>query len=174
MRKAVLMFVMAFPANAGEANFVFPYVKEINYGLACDLGPGTTEGGHNTIDGEVISRSEVPEFNVKTRIIPAEIPRTFGAIVQVSAPPASGLYMASVTHPPMGPRKRTTQSWPTLQSYGLAIVGYTFEDQFELVPGTWTFRLSDGDLVVYQQSYEVVRSHDVTTAGSVCKDAPQS
>ncbi len=168
MRKAVLMFVTAFPAYAGEVDFVFPYVKEVSHGVVCDMGPGVLESGHDTIDGEVISRSKMPKFNVETRTVPAQVPRTFGAIVEVSAPPASGLYLASVTHPPMGSKGRTVQTWPSLQSNGLTLVGYTFEDSFELVPGTWTFRLTDGDLVVYQQSYNVVEAHLAANVSAAC------
>ncbi len=132
------------------------------------MGPGVLESGHDTIDGEVISRTTMPDFNVATRTIPAEIPRTFGAIVEVSAPPTSGLYLASVTHPPMGAKGRTVQTWPSLQTHGLTLVGYTFEDSFELVPGTWIFRLTDGDLVVYQQSYSVVDAQQATEVSAAC------
>ncbi len=174
MRFAILMFIMAFPAHAGKADFVLPYVKELSFGVACNLGPGTLESGHDTVDGEVILRDKFPDFAVQTRTIPAEIPRTFGAILAVSAPPTSGMYVASVTHPPMGPKNQTGQSWPTLDARGLTIVGYTFEDGFELVPGTWTFRLSDGDLVVYQQSYNIVPAHEAPETRRACKDGPLS
>jgi len=38
--------------------------------------------------------------------------------------------------------------------------GYVFEHEWELVPGTWTFELWDGERKLSSQSFEIVRAKD--------------
>jgi hypothetical protein len=131
-------------------------VAVLDQGDACEPLPTQGEGGFDTVDGELVLRAAPPDYTQDTTIVPAQIGITFGTVLAIAVPPENGVYMSSVTHPPMGNQGRTRQTWPFRQGAGTNILGYTLEDDFELVTGDWIFRLSDGQNILFEQKFTLV------------------
>lgn len=75
----------------------------------------------------------------------------------------------TITHPPMGPEKATSQSFQTsISGTDTSITFYQFDYEYELLPGTWTMQASDGDEVLYTTSFEVVPPQNVPELAAIC------
>lgn len=90
------------------------------------------------------------------QVIPAAMGVMFGVKVGVDADiPAASF---TILHPPMGSAGQTRQGWPVFYESGVASGQYwLFEQEFELVPGDWTFTVhTDSGETIYEVEFTVV------------------
>ena len=104
---------------------------------------------------------EAPRFVARTDRIEAKPCHGFGIRFRLSPPdPARTVRLTvRVTHPPMalpdgGLREVSTYPQQVGREPGFA--GYSFDEPWEMVPGTWTFAVLFGDKVLAERRFEVV------------------
>ncbi|SHF73686.1 protein of unknown function [Litoreibacter ascidiaceicola] len=142
-----------FPGNGKTPLF-------LEYGYTADFPQQQhIVSGFDTVDGELIrSRSTEKPLFVNSRKVPATVGVAFGFWVEVPSNVFAKPLRGSVHHPAMGPESRTNQTWPLEKHFfgGRLFVGYRLEDEYELVLGDWTFELWENDLILFEQTLELV------------------
>lgn len=116
-------------------------------------------------DSDTIKLVEDPRIVRQTRQIEAQLCRSFGFLFTVDNMPTGGLDVTVTSiHPailqPSGRVSTGVTYDMTLTPEPPGLVGFSFDEPWELVTGTWTFTVRDGDRVLAEQSYEVVPSSD--------------
>ena len=123
-----------------------------------ELAPGTASRQHNKL-------SETRLLTPTTRV-EAKIGVHFGMRYRVvGSPSLASVKLVSVTHYPAPGLKnpkaagiQTRGEHPLFATISqLNYRGYMFENDWELVAGTWTFELWDGDRKLASQAFDVVK-----------------
>lgn len=141
--------VAAEPSTPGAAYFA--------YGHFCSLDPVAEERSADTISGTVQLVEGLPEFAAEGPNVPAQIGVGFGVHVQ-TLPQYAGPVLIVTEHPPMGPEGVTRQSWVTSFSADApTYVGYSFEYEYELLPGLWTLSAQANGREIYSVTFNVFR-----------------
>lgn len=104
---------------------------------------------------------EAPRFVARTNRIEAVPCRGFGIGFALRGldPARTARVTVRVTHPPMVPpdgRVREESTYPQRIGREPGFAGYSFDEPWEMVPGTWTFAVLFGDTVLAEQRFEVV------------------
>ena len=128
-----------------------------------ELGPRDTPGAG--ADADTIKLVENPRMVRQTRQVEAQMCRSFGFLFTVDNMPAGGLDLAVTSvHPPIlhpGGRISTGMTYDlTLTAGPPGLVGFSFDEPWELVAGTWSFTVRLGDRVLTEQSFEVTPPAD--------------
>ena len=121
-------------------------------------------------DGDTVVMVENPRITRRTTRIEAQLCRRFGFMFTMDGLPPGGALDMTVTsvHPPiLHPSGRIS----TGVTYDMAVsgeqpglVGFSFDEPWELVPGTWTFTVRLGDRTLAEQAYDVTASPDPAPA----------
>ena len=125
-----------------------------------DLGPRDPVGR----DGDAVVMVEEPRITRRTSRIEAQLCRRFGFMFTMeNLPPGETLDVTVVSvHPPiLNPSGRISTGVTydmTVNGEQPGLVGFSFDDPWELVPGTWTFTVRRGDQVLAEQAYNVTAS----------------
>jgi|GEM_PF-4500048 len=156
---ALLAACIPFPVLAEISFFAEGKAEYVAHGVQCFAEAGEISTGHNTIDGEVIEHEELPTgYDLETYFVPAVIGTSFSLKLKALDDLGDEYLVAVVFHPPMGEEQRERQLWgiPPLKSGDVTALGYTLEDEIELVPGQWIFRLLDKEEILLQWAFELV------------------
>jgi len=125
-----------------------------------DLGPRDPVGR----DGDAVVMVEEPHITRRTRRITAQLCRRFGFMFTVENLPLGetlDVTVTSVNPPIINPSGRISTSViynMTVSGEQPGLVGFSFDDPWELVPGTWIFTVRRGDQVLAEQAYDVTAS----------------
>jgi len=156
---ALLFAVVLAPFGATNTTAqVFGFFKrdtqELHYGYNCSPNPGRVQSGHDTVDGEiVISEANSTKFDVYSDQIPARVGVSFGSWLIFGE---TAQLKGWVSHPPMAATGTEIQTWPIHAVKGEAGgLGYLLEDEFELVPGQWVFRLLRGEDILIERVFHM-------------------
>ncbi|CUH39208.1 hypothetical protein JSE7799_01931 [Jannaschia seosinensis] len=105
--------------------------------------PGTEAGFIRQIDESLV-------FDLPDRIVPTMDRLSFGFRTGVKLGTPSQIVTVVITHPPMGPRDVTREEWEDKIPAGTESLNlFTFEKEYEKVPGPWTFEIEkDGETLV--------------------------
>lgn len=138
-------------AGGAVASGAEAQVRLVEAGIVCPREPsGALVEAPGTEAGVLRQVEEGLAFDVLSRTVPMIDDLAFGVRVELKAgtPPLSAVVV--VTHPPMGPRGVTREEWPdALLPGGQSVNLFTFEQDYEKVPGRWTFGLEvEGEPVV--------------------------
>ena len=120
-------------------------------------------------DADTVKLVEDPHIVRQTRQIEARLCRSFGFLFTVDNMPTGGLEVTVTSvHPailhPSGRVSTGVTYDMTINPGPPGLVGFSFDEPWELVPGTWTFTVRDGDRLLAEQSYEVTASPDASQA----------
>lgn len=122
--------------------------------------PGTASGSINIVEPP-------SEFVVETQRIPAVPGVAFGVLVTLK----EGLtYEATIvsSHPPFTGLDVAQEFWSSTLDDGQNLNGFTFEHDYELQPGTWTYAaMVDGELI-YSVEFEVVDPAFAPELAGIC------
>ena len=160
-RFAAVGLACAFWAAPARAQAV-PEARVVEYGeyvARRDLGvlPPDPDAGR-TAPLVIVDQ---PRFVERTDRIEARPCRGFGIRFRLGPPDPAGTTRVTVrvTHPPMalpGGEVRETGTYPQQVGREPGFAGYSFDEPWEMVPGTWTYAVLSGDKVLVEQRFEVV------------------
>ncbi len=124
-------------------------MEALEYGIFCPIGEGVEQDAPGTIEGTISSLDGV-RLVARQQVIPAALGVRFGIRGQTISEDLDPVQF-TITHPPMGDGGVTTQGW-TVRYHDLGPSGqfWAFEQEFELVTGTWimTATAPDGEVLI--------------------------
>jgi len=155
---------------ADEPNNASHPVELVTFGVLCGFEVESRKYDQDTVDGEVLeSFGGHLGYDVITTTVPARQGLAFGITYRALETAGNGRLTASVTHPPMGEQGVVRQTWDMLGFQGfMGAMNYALEDDFELVPGDWTFRLHAGDQMLIEMSFEMVGQSQAPEVMKTC------
>ena len=124
--------------------------------------PGTVAGTTHLIDIE-------PAFVSTTRRVPAVTGIGFG--IKSTAVDISGIpdVTITVTHPPMGKQRVTSQSFDSrISGSESSLTFYQFDFAYELVTGFWQMEAANGSDIIYRTTFEVLPPDQMPELASIC------
>ncbi len=158
---AFLMFCAATP-ETGQIRG-----KVHIYGIMTSAGPGLVKNGSEASPGAGKAADVQVQIKSATNRIPAVLHTRFGFVYSLTnLPVANGNMTVTkiVKHPKM---KRPTGDSPTgsisdepitVRNGGaIAITGYAFDNEYELVPGIWDFEIKYKDNLICTQRFTVFK-----------------
>lgn len=156
MYRFAWIFGLVFTAISAVAAPFGPGAAELEVGYFCAMEPVATQSAEDTVSGTVNIVDGSPAFIGPGPDVPARLGIGFGVKVRAN-PNAAGPVTVHVEHPPMGPNRVTQQSWTTdLSGISTQYLGYTFEQEYEVLPGAWTMSASANGRPIYSVSFTVV------------------
>ncbi|WP_425101693.1 DUF3859 domain-containing protein [Tropicibacter sp. S64] len=162
IRLATALLLLASPAAA---------IELVDFGVICDIEIGEPRAAPLTESGVINSIDQTRTFDVYTSGVPAHLGLSFGVRVLLPEGETSTGTRMTVTHGPMGPRGVTTESWSAPLVPGMANLNlFTFEKDYEMVQGTWTFTVIDDRGKHLEQSFEVLPAGSVPQVQKACFD----
>lgn len=162
------------PATAQDwRDFPEVYLNEarltvFDFGLYCTEGDGVEAEAPDTINGSVVSVDGSRLMAVQQQI-PAALGVTFGVRAGALANLNTDARF-TISHPPMGANNVTEQGWFVgFDDAGPSGAYWVFEDDFELVTGSWFMSARDlqGELL-FSVAFEVVPPDAYTGAIPSC------
>lgn len=159
--------LLALPAQAQDVEYTGTAIAELYAGVICAAKVVGTTPAPDTVAGVSNIIEEDPPFVSVGRVVPAVI----GVGFAIKARTTSDMndLLVVVTHPPMGPDGMTRESFPTsLSSFELSMNAWQFEYDYELVVGTWSFSVFDGNKLIYRVPFEVVPPDMLPELAGVC------
>jgi hypothetical protein len=143
LRLAALLATLALPVSA--------QVQLIEAGIICPrIVSGEMVEAPDTEVGAIRMIDQALSFDLDARKVPTITNLGFGFRVALEPGIAEQDITIVVTHPPMGERGVTRQAWRDRLVAGETNMNlFTFEFDYEKVPGLWTFSVEvDGEAVV--------------------------
>ncbi len=147
---------LVLTAGALRAAPETPGAAAFRYGYFCALEPVDQGVAEETVAGVVNLIEGLPAFLNEGPLVPAQLGLGFGVLVQAK-PGYAGMTEMHVTHPPMGPEGVTEQRWVTQLSGGEQdYFGYTFDEEYELLPGEWVLSARSNGRLIYRVAFTVL------------------
>jgi hypothetical protein len=170
----VSLALLALPIT-GWADFsaatgpISPDIVSLEAGIICPPetvgtapAPGTIAGTTHIIDLE-------PPFVSNSRRVPAVLGIGFGIKSQTSLSGGLDGVIMVVSHPEMGERDVTAQSFVTrISDSNPSLTFYQFDYAYELLPGPWRMTAMRDDAVLFEVAFEVVPPSAVPELADVC------
>lgn len=133
-------------------------VRLVEAGIVC---PRPVEGeladAPNTEAGHIRRITDITTFDLLDRTVPALTDLSFGFRIELAPGLPDQAITVVIEHPPLGPRRVTRQEWEdTILRNGRSLNLFTFEFDYEKVPGPWTFSIEIDDAPVVSVAFEVV------------------
>lgn len=170
MRNTLYSVLMIWPAIlfAESAKPASPVIL-LDHGAVCDVAITGQQDAPLTESGQLNLIDQDRTIDVTTQAIPARRGLSFGIRVTMKEGAALADTRIVVQHPPLGAARVTTQSWPVLlHAKDASLNLYTFEYDYEMVQGRWTFQVLSAQGVALTQDFEVVGPFAVQDVQDAC------
>ena len=170
-----LTALAVFALGAGSA-WAHPTAEILDYGVMTGrraLEAPLGEGGTGLAPAEPMSHQR---YIARTDAVEARLCRSFGVklrIVPGAGEPEPGSVVAHVLHPIFtapGGATSAEDAFASAVVFGQTHVGFTFDHDWEMRPGDWTFVVAAGGTVVATKTFHVTLPPAGTSA-SGCDDA---
>lgn len=149
--------VCAGPVLADQsASYDSKRIASMEVGIFCRGEVGASQSAESgTIKGTVERLDGNPPLVKKTRTVPAIDQITFGVEAQEAV--ENGVVTITVTHPPLGAGRVTTEQWETQMDTGRSTVHSYYLGLSDGNPvGRWTIVGSVGSRTLFQAEFDVV------------------
>lgn len=168
--KKLVLLVGLIPSAAfsQDVDFTVDIITNARMGIFCDPGYPET---HAAPDGDLISPTillGIPDFISHSKNVPAIIGVGFGVTFSTK-----NTYIPNarfvLNHPPMGVDATTQQiSTDHITPFIDDIMLFTFDHDYELLEGLWTFEAFDGDRLLFKQNFNVVSAESMPELAEAC------
>jgi len=174
MRAAALTLLLANLGTPGAGQSVSDSpVALVEYGIFCPFEhSGKTQPAPDTEIGEIFLVDHTRKVDIPGDVVPAILGFAFGIRFRLEPDASLPPTRVVVTHPPLGPSGLSQQSWefqPT--PGGTALSLFSFDMPHELVPGDWSFSLTDGTRIYVQRTFSVVAGDKMHWVHGLCQGA---
>lgn len=159
---------LAQTADAPGGDLIRAPLEMDEAGIYCPTDHVSKEPAPDTESGYILLTEGNPQLALTSRVVPAYIGLSFGLRIRLAPGTPPGPYIFTVRHPPVGPRQVTVESWDPALSSNWGVRSFNFEFDRELVPGTWSFEVHQGDELLLRQSFEVVPAMQAPAAIDIC------
>jgi hypothetical protein len=147
-------------------------VELLDFGVICDIELQGEREAPFTESGKLNLIAQDRRIDLTTVAVPAEMGLSFGIRTTLTDTQDSTELEVVVTHPPMGQSGVEWQSWRANLIPGETSLNlFTFEYDYELVQGRWTFRLFDDDEVLLEQAFDIMPAGSVPAVQQRCFSA---
>lgn len=175
MIRAAVTATVVLTASAAWGQEVNPFVgdrvADMAFGVYCAQPPDGSVEAPGTVAGVVNLVRELPVMQVGQRLVPAEIGVGFGLLLDMR-PGQTTDAIVELTHPPYPTNGVEVESYVTnLSDMNTNLVGFSFDHDFELVPGPWTFRIFDDAGDILEITFEVAPPGSLPASMSPCAGA---
>lgn len=168
LRYSLLFITLLSLPMAAMANDTAPVIL-LDHGVICDVELNGTTTAPMTATGVLNLVDQSRLIDVTTPQVPAHLGLSFGIRTALAPNATLADMQVVVTHPPMGAKAITRQSWfAPLHTGQDALNLFTFEYDHELVLGTWIFQLTFADQVLIEQAFEVLPKGSVPVVQQTC------
>jgi hypothetical protein len=156
MRRCLAPVLLAAAPAMAEPVWDPSALAGFDWGIICAAESGDRLEAPGTIAGFIEIYAGDPVIGRRTLTVPALPELAFGVVLTGDADGAEDVFV-TVTHPPMQPSGRTSQSWFTTIPTGERTASFfRFDTAEERVPGLWRFVAMEGDRVIYDAAFEVL------------------
>lgn len=167
MRILIPLLLLATPLSAQDKTG--PAIAALETGVICPPESTGTRPAPDTVAGVTNVITDEPPFVSTVNKVPAVMGIGFGAKAMSETAFGIDNVTMTITHPPMGAEKATTQSFQTsISGVDTSITFYQFDYDYELLPGTWTMTATKGDEVLYTTTFQVVAPKDIPELAAIC------
>lgn len=164
-----LIFFAASQANAQASDMVSKHLFSHEAGIICAPETVSTNPAPDTVAGVTNTIAVDPPFVSTARRVPAVLGIGFGIKAMSADPDGLSPVTMTITHPAMGANKTKRQSFETIISGDdPSLTFYQFDFAYELLPGTWTMKASQGNKLLYRTTFLVLPPHKVPELAQVC------
>lgn len=177
IRAAALGLVMLVPvilgATAAQAStpVIGQRVAEMVVGVYCAQPPEDRVDAPGTVSGVINIVRDLPVMQAGQLVVPAELGVGFGVLVDMQ-PGQAAQAIVELTHPPYPTNGVEVETYVTdLSDLSTNLVGFSFDHDYELVPGPWTFRVFDDAGDVFAVTFQVAPAGSLPASMSPCAGA---
>lgn len=162
---AMILFLASGPAFAEVEDFG---AARLEYGYLCTPSATSAQDADDTASGTITEFDFHPEIKFHRTQIPAILGVSFGAHIQPK-PDYAGSVTIVVTHPPLGSKGLTRESWPAeLPSDQYLYVGYGLSETWELVTGAWSMSAISQGREIFRIAFDLVDPSVLAEGTPVC------
>jgi hypothetical protein len=165
--------IWAAPAAAQDANpTIGGSVAEMVFGVYCAEPPADRVEAPGTVSGVINIVRDLPVMQAGQLLVPAELGVGFGVLVDMQPGRSFGQAIVELTHPPYPTNGVEVETYITDLSDAVTnLVGFSFDHDYELVPGPWTFRVFEGEEEIFEITFEVAPPGTLPPSMSPCAGA---
>jgi len=171
MRLTLFLFALmpAAAMAAPQPDKVSPDVAIFETGVVCDPPNVSAEIAPDTVAGQTFTFEGDVAFVSTGNRVPAVLGLGMGTKTQMVDPAGLSDVTLSVTHPPMGPNGVTRQSYRAgINGTNVSQRLYTFDEDYELLPGIWQMQAEKDGRIIYRTTFEVVAPQLMPELAGVC------
>ncbi|UWQ17380.1 DUF3859 domain-containing protein [Jannaschia sp. M317] len=145
-------------------------VRLIEAGIVCPrISVGELVEAPGTEAGVLRRIREGLVFDLNARTVPTMDHLGFGFRTGLKDGAEAQEVTVAVTHPPMGPREIEREEWTTTLWPGESNMNlFTFEEDYEKVPGPWTFSIEQAGRTLVSVTFEVTRDSGQGAVEQAC------
>ncbi|WP_299816237.1 DUF3859 domain-containing protein [uncultured Jannaschia sp.] len=145
-------------------------VRLLEAGIICPReSTGELVAAPRTEAGQIRLIDETLGFDLPSRTVPTMDDLSFGFRTELEPGVSARDVTIVVTHPPMGAAGMVRQEWDDVLLAGDASLNlFTFEEDYEKVPGTWTFSIEIEGTPVVVVPFEVTETDGRGAVEQVC------
>lgn len=160
--------VAAFSQTA-QPEKVSPLIFTHEAGVICAPPTVGTAPAPDTVAGTTHIIDVDPPFVSTNRRVPAVLGIGFGIKAQALDSAGVPVVTMTITHPPMGPSRATSQTYQSrISGLDPSLTFYQFDFDYELVVGLWQIEAAQGSTILYRTNFEVLPPSEVPELASVC------
>ena len=170
MTRLLFAILPAFAAMALSAqDMTAEAIASLESGVICPPPTVGTAPAPGTVAGTTHLIDENPPFVSLGNRVPAVLGIGFGVKAMAVDPAGLSDVTMTVTHPPMGDGKATSQSFFTRVGGGdPSLTFYQFDFDYELLIGTWTMTATKDGVTLYETQFDVVPPRLVPELAAIC------
>ncbi|WP_224816981.1 DUF3859 domain-containing protein [Hasllibacter sp. MH4015] len=172
-RAILVLFALSLPATAQDAALrVGDGIETLLYGVYCAQEPIREDPAPETANGTINIVPSIPDFQFRSKIVPAEIGIGFGVVSSAPLGVDHGAVTVTVTHPPFPGSGVEVERWQTDIGSGPNLTGFSFDHDHELVLGEWTFHaVTESGEELFFIAFEVVAPDLMPQVMDTCFDS---
>jgi len=166
------LFFLVFPLSlsaAQQPDKMADAMISLETGVICAPPSVGTTPAPGTVAGTTHIIEDEPPFVSRNNRVPAVLGIGFGVKSMADAVEGIANVTMTITHPPMGPMRATSQSFQSsITGLDPSLTFYQFDFDYELLPGIWQIQAEKDGIILYRTTFEVLPPAKVPELAAIC------